>query len=374
MDYLRSLFLVFCLSLAGNICLTQPALAYSVQNGTIIDAANMPIQLHGVNWFGFETQNYVVHGIWSRNYKKMIKQMKKIGVNAVRLPVCPDTLHGVPVSSIDYSKNSDLVGLNSIQVLDKIVAEFDKKNIYILLDHHRPDCSAISELWYTSTYSEDQWINDLVFMAKRYASTQHFIGIDIKNEPHGTVTWGTGNSLTDWNLAVDKAGQAILAANPNLLIFIEGIQENSNCSGTVNHWWGGNLEPIKCTPLNIPKSHLVLSPHVYGPDVYFQPYFSAADFPNNMLKIWNKHFGFAKKKGYALAIGEFGGKYGNGGNPLDVPWQDAFVTYLLNKNIHNTFYWSWNPNSGDTGGILQDDWKTLQPNKVELLKRLWLTI
>jgi chitinase len=28
-------------------------------------------------------------------------------------------------------------------------------------------------------------------------------------------------------------------------------------------------------------------------------------------------------------------------------------------------WWSWNPDSGDTGGILQDDWQTVNQNKVQ---------
>lgn len=27
--------------------------------------------------------------------------------------------------------------------------------------------------------------------------------------------------------------------------------------------------------------------------------------------------------------------------------------------IQNLFWWSWNPNSGDTGGLVQDDWLTV---------------
>ena len=30
-------------------------------------------------------------------------------------------------------------------------------------------------------------------------------------------------------------------------------------------------------------------------------------------------------------------------------------------------YWSWNPNSGDTGGILADDWQTVNTNKLAKL-------
>jgi hypothetical protein len=30
-------------------------------------------------------------------------------------------------------------------------------------------------------------------------------------------------------------------------------------------------------------------------------------------------------------------------------------------------FWSWNPNSGDTGGILADDWRTINGNKMTYL-------
>ena len=31
-------------------------------------------------------------------------------------------------------------------------------------------------------------------------------------------------------------------------------------------------------------------------------------------------------------------------------------------------YWSWNPNSGDTGGIARDDWKTVNQQKQSILQ------
>jgi endoglucanase len=197
------------------------------------------------------------------------------------------------------------------------------------------------------------------------------LGIDLKNEPHGLASWGTGNLTTDWNKAAERAAAKVLAANPNLLIYVEGIGESSQCSGTLGHWWGGNLEPLNCTPLDIPANKVVLSPHVYGPDVYNQPYFNEATFPANMPTIWNAQFGQFKAAGYAVSIGEFGGRYGHGGNAKDKIWQDALVKYLLKKKMTNTFYWSWNPNSGDTGGILQDDWLTPWQDKMDLLLTLW---
>jgi endoglucanase len=31
-------------------------------------------------------------------------------------------------------------------------------------------------------------------------------------------------------------------------------------------------------------------------------------------------------------------------------------------------YWSWNPDSGDTGGVLQDDWNTIDQAKLDVMK------
>ena len=114
--------------LALALCaLVLPARAgYRVQNGKIYDDANQVVQLRGVNWFGFETQNYVVHGLWTRNWQSMITQMKANNFNAVRLPFCPTTIRGGYPNSIDYSRNADLQNLSSLQILDLIVNRFNR--------------------------------------------------------------------------------------------------------------------------------------------------------------------------------------------------------------------------------------------------------
>ena len=55
----------------------------------------------------------------------------------------------------------------------------------------------------------------------------------------------------------------------------------------------------------------------------------------------------------------------------DLQWQTKFVDWLKCKGVRNFFYWSWNPNSGDTGGIVLDDWTTVSTAKYNNLKRLW---
>ncbi len=54
-------------------------------------------------------------------------------------------------------------------------------------------------------------------------------------------------------------------------------------------------------------------------------------------------------------------------------WQNALVDYLVGKNMRSAFYWCWNADSGDTGGILNSDWTTVRTDKVNLLHKLWGT-
>jgi endoglucanase len=256
-------------------------------------------------------------------------------------------------------------------VLDVLAMELEKRGMYFLMDHHRPDCNAISELWYINGYTEAQWIADLKVVASRYKDYKYFLGMDLKNEPHGAARWGSGNASVDWNSAAERAAAAVLSVAPNALIFVEGVADGSYCTTVSNGiWWGGNVNPQLCKPLNIPADRLVLSPHVYGPDVFNQTYFSAADFPNNMPAVWNSHFGDAYAQGYSVVLGETGGKYGKG-DPKDKVFQDSLFAYLKQKNLRDVFYWSWNPNSGDTGGILNDDWTTVRQDKVSLLQAFW---
>ena len=369
---LQSLFpLLIVLIIATGFGAAHASAGYRVTDGRIThDGAE--INLRGINWFGFETASLSPHGLWRRSWQELLDEIENAGFNAVRLPVCPATLRGRTPSAIDYDRNPDLLGLDSLQLLDRLMTALNARQIHVLLDHHRPDCRRIPALWYTDDYPESQWIADLVFMARRYRHLDHFMGLDLKNEPHGEATWGAGDPATDWNRAAERAGRAVLAEAPDLLIFVEGIERSGDCRPDVPQaWWGGNLSALACHPLELPPDRVVLSPHVYGPDVYAQKSFEADDFPANMHAIWQAHFGRFADEGHAVVIGEFGGRYGHHGDSRDIDLQNALVNYLRSIPIAGSFYWALNPNSADLHGLLRDDWTRRWPTKLALLEHLW---
>jgi endoglucanase len=353
------------------------------------------MQIRGISHFGFGGATLQPTYIWSMGWKEQLAQIQSLGFNAIRVPITPDTLYNrTPVSQLGYfdpNKNPEFVGKYALQVLDIWMAEADRLGLYVMLDMHSVSNDLAYPTWYLANptdfhliynqqaYTKDDWIRDLVFVANRYATVNHFFAIDLYNEPHGPVRWSSGDpGMTDpnnfWKPAVESAAAAILAANPNLLIFVEGT--NANHDGReqtgIPITWGENFQPEAYLPLDIPADKLVLSPHTYGPDLYPKSSFSAPNFPANLAANFEILFGQFYPE-HPVVIGEWGGKYGTGvSGQKDVQWADAFVDYLLSKGMSDSFYWAYTPNSGDVGGILDNQLK-VRADKMTLLRRLWGT-
>jgi endoglucanase len=332
------------------------------QGGDIVNAAGKTVTITGVNWFGFETSTFAPDGLWARNYKSMLNQIVASGFNAIRLPYSNALFRpGDTPNGINYALNPDLKGLRGLPLMDKIVDAATSRGLMVILDQHRPDASGQSPLPATGTLSEQQWIGDWVTLAKHYRNNPLVIGADLHNEPKAPATWGTGNPQTDWRLMAEKAGNAVLAAAPNWLIFVEGIDNYQGQS----YWWGGDLAAARRYPVRLSEpGHLVYEAHDYGPDVYNQSWFQAKDFPRNLPAVWTRNWAYLKEQNVApVLLGEFGG---SAGNDAEGVWQRTLVSFIKQHGIGYT-YWCWNPNSGDTGGILTSNWRTVDEAKLHLL-------
>ncbi|WP_433224035.1 cellulase family glycosylhydrolase [Microtetraspora malaysiensis] len=354
----------------------------------IVDSTGATVRLTGINWFGMETDNKTFHGLWSGNpWKSQLDLMASLGYNTIRVPWSDDAVKpGAVATSINTSTNPDLVGLSPMQILDKVVDYAGTKGMRIILDRHRPTSAGQSPLWYTSAVSEATWIADWKALAQHYAGNPTVIGADLHNEPHAEGTnpaatgacWGCGDVNRDWRLAAERAGNAVLAVQPNWLIFVEGVScpsgglsnvwDNDPSNDEDCGWWGGNLSKAKDYPvrLDVPN-RLVYSPHEYATSVYHQEWFDDPSYPANMPAIWDRYWGYLYKQNIApIMVGEFGTTLASN---IDKVWLQELMKYLgSGVNGMSFTYWSWNPNSGDTGGILKDDWTTVDQAKQSILQ------
>jgi len=348
-----------------------------VEGSQLLDDAGHVARLTGVNWFGFETSNLSPHGLWARDYRSMLKQIRDVGFNSIRLPWCDAMLaSGAKAASVNtygadpYDQtdpmNGPLEGKSPIEIMDLMVEAAGELKLKIVLDNHsrKPDGYMEEQVWYSDAVSEEQWIANWVFMAQHYRGNPTVVGFDLDNEPHGIATWAAGNADTDWNSAAERCGNAILAVNSDPLIIVEGVEK----VGSDGSWWGGNLSAARNHPIVLNKPNkLVYSAHEYGPELFNQTWFSASNFPADLADVWKAHFGFLMQEnlGHVL-IGEFGIKDRSAVSGKAGTWFDTFLGYA--GSSYSWTFWCWNPNSGDTEGILGYDWLTPTQWKLDALK------
>jgi endoglucanase len=350
----------------------------------ILDFDNKAVRISGVNWSGFETSSEVVHGLYAQDYKYILNGIKSNGYNTIRLPFSNQMVEFpiVPTSAyVAYSNstgpiNTDLQGLDSLQILDRIVDYAGEIGLRIILDNHRSDAGETAEengLWYTPNYPEADWISDWEMLAERYEGNSTVIGMDLRNEPHsagqGGACWSCGTGANDWHLAAERGGNAILNVNPKLLIFVEGTDTKENNS----YWWGGNLLGVRNAPVVLAVHHqLVYSAHDYGPVLYPQSWFNAKTTPASLDALWTEMLGYVSQEKIApVWVGEFGTP--NTADSLESSiagsqgqWFESLLAYLgKNPNMSWT-YWDM---AEDDYALLDSNWDTapMSSRKQEML-------
>ena len=354
----------------------------ATEGNQIVDANGDSVQIRAVNWFGLETESFMPHGLWGRNLEEMMDEMVELGFNTIRLPFSTELILDTPMPvGLDTSYNPDLAGMNGLEIMDRVIEYAEEIGLKVMLDHHRSEAGDgpnDNGLWYgEGGYTEADWINMWETVAARYEGNDTILGADLHNEPHNSATWGDGGA-TDWARAATEAGNAVLDINPDWLIVVEGIDSYDGD----NYWWGGNLQGVADYPITLDvDNRLVYSPHDYPASVFEQSWFTDG---SDLYEVFRENWGYIYEEGIApVLVGEFGSRLET---ELDQTWAEAITTYLSGDfdgdgtidipdgDAGISFaWWSWNPNSGDTGGILLDDWRTPRQEALDLLEELLST-
>lgn len=372
-----------------------------VSGNQIVDAAGNPVWLTGVNWFGFNASERVFHGLWSANITEITRSMSQRGINIVRVPISTQLLlewkNGQAAApNVNTYANPELAGLDSLEIFEYWLDLCETYGIKVLLDVHSAEADNsghIHPVWYKGSVTPELYYQAWEWAATRWKTNDTVVAFDLKNEPHGTANdttrakWDNSTDIDNWKNTAEVAARRILAINPDVLILVEGNEvypregktwssPNTNPDLSPNYyynWWGGNLRGVKDHPINLGanQDQLVYSPHDYGPLVFNQPWFDKPfDKASLTDDVWRPNWFYLHENGTApLLIGEWGGRLGQ--DARQDKWMTALRDLIVENKLHQTF-WVLNPNSGDTGGLLLDDWKTWDEQKYALLKpALW---
>jgi endoglucanase len=341
----------------------------------ILDSNGNQVRIAGINWYGFETTDYLAHGLWAQDYKTVLNTIKSLGYNVIRIPFSNELVESNPIPT-NFTQNANgvdantaLVGQHALTDLDTIVSYAGSIGLRVILDNHISEAGNNNEasgLWYTSAYPQANWIADWQTMATRYSDSKFtfngnptVIGFDLRNEPHSPTSGGscwTGDTAApsscpatlttqNWPVAATAAGNAVLAINPKLLIFVEGV----DCYDGTCGWQGGNLMGVASNPITLNTANqLVYSAHDYGPNLYEQSWFNSSTTAASLQSIWSKYWGYISTNGTApVWLGEFG----TDNTSTDIEnttagsqgqWFETMVSYLTSNTAINWTNWALN--------------------------------
>ena len=364
----------------------------------ILDKDGKEVWLTGVNWFGYNTGTNIFDGLWNSEFEPTIKAIADHGFNLIRVPMSAELINQwaageYPQANYNNAYNEELNSMNSLEIFDYFLKLAEQNGMKVMPDIHSANTDAAghnANLWYTDRVSAKEYYAALEWLADRYKDNDTIIAFDLKNEPHGkpsegdqAAIWNDSKDANNWKYVAETAAGKVLAKNPNVLIMVEGIEiypkdikKNGDYKSQDNddyyfNWWGGNLRGVKDYPIDLGKHQdkLVYSPHDYGPTVYEQPWFEGGyDFKSLKKDCWQDNWLYIHDDNIApLLIGEWGGFM----TEPNITWMTHMRKLIKDNHLNHTF-WCFNANSGDTGGLVLDDFTTWDDEKYEFVKEvLW---
>ncbi len=364
----------------------------------ILDKNNKEVWITGVNWFGYNTGTNTFDGLWNSQLVPTVKAIADHGFNLIRVPMSAQLLNEwaagtYPKANYNNAYNPELNSMNSLEIFEYFLSLAEANGIKVMIDIHSAETDAAghnANMWCTDKVSEADYLKALAWAADRYKNNDTVIAFDLKNEPHGkpnegnkAAIWNDSKDANNWKYIAEKAALTVLEKNPNVLVMVEGTEiypkdiktngdyHSQNSADYEFNWWGGNLRGVADYPVDLGKyqDKLVYSPHDYGPTVYEQPWFQGDyDYDSLMKDCWHDNWFYIYENDTApLLIGEWGGFM----REPNLTWMTHMRTLIGKYKLNHTF-WCLNANSGDTGGLLLDDFTTWDDEKYEFVKEvLW---
>lgn len=276
-------------------------------------------ELRALNIYGLETDLRDCTCRWVQPCAYYMDNARAIGFNSFRFPF-----------------SAEYVNAGDWRVLDGIVQKATELKTPLILDYHRTYQSHQGDFSETNLQAfQDVWTKVL----QHYKDKPIVEYIDLYNEFQKP---NTPESTSFWSDTMTQAITHLETQFPNRYKWIVGGTD-----------WGGNLHNIS-VKTNV-DDRVFYTIHKYsfsngGKDYEHDWEFSLNDLPPDKI-----------------IVGEFGWFQTD---PNQVEWAQKFLTWLKNKKIKNTAYWTL-ANSWDTGNLYKDDCVTFNWDTLKMLQEFW---
>ncbi|HEY2579815.1 MAG TPA: cellulase family glycosylhydrolase, partial [Streptosporangiaceae bacterium] len=314
---------------------------------SIVDSHGHRVKLDMVSWYGAESTGYVVGGLAYQPISKIIDRIVSMGFNGVRLPWSNQMWQSDPPVRATYlAANPQFKGERARTIFEQVTRDLAAAGLMVVLDDHTSNaewCCSNGDgntLWYNSSYPQRAWLADWKSMAAEFKDVPQVIGVDLRNEPRGTASWG-GPAPADWQAAAVAGGDAVQSVDPHLLIFVEGVAN------------AGDLSGVASLPVDLTVAgHVVYEAHDYG---FWQ---SESDSYDAWVARIQPKWGYLAGR-YPLWVGEFGTCNTSAtcvasSSPSLGLWFGYLTRFLAYHDV-NWSYWAVNgtqsPGRGRTYGV-----------------------
>ncbi|CAL1127397.1 unnamed protein product [Cladocopium goreaui] len=200
----------------------------------IVNVENERVKWACINWAGAYSLPAVVGGLEAQNLTNLAARISNLGFNCVRLCYSTENhLMNPLVKDEDLAANPRLKGKRFMEIFEQTVQALTDQGLMVILNNHISRsgwcCNVLQDegFWYTERFPEEKWMESLLDMTRRFRNNSLVVAFDLRNEPHDIpgrwMTWGDGNPATDWAYAAERAGNAVLDVNPNLLIVVSAL-------------------------------------------------------------------------------------------------------------------------------------------------------
>ncbi|MFB6836460.1 glycoside hydrolase family 5 protein [Streptomyces sp. NPDC056361] len=385
------------------VALTGPQLAaswtgpLSTRGRYIVDAQGNRFKLKASNWAGAQgtyegsgsesdvanhqadqMSNNIPLGLDRVPMAEILADFHALGINSIRLPysdamIDDETL----VPNYAVAANPQLADKTPLEVFDAVVEALTADGFAVILNNHTTTyrfCCSLdgNERWNTSQTTQE-WIDNWLFLVNRYKSNKRVVGADLRNEVrrdwNDDPNWGWGNDH-DLYEAFQQAGNAILEADPDMLIIMEGINWQGIPQGMFPHG-RPTLTPVRnLSNTLIHSGKLVYSAHFYG---FTGPHHTGSSggwqngetndpryrdlSPEDLIKVVDDQALFVTEEGQHFTAPVWISEFGTGGRgQTDQKEKDWFARFTDILVENDTDFAQWPLVGWTTNGKINDNW------------------
>ncbi|KAI1332502.1 glycoside hydrolase family 5 protein [Xylariaceae sp. FL0255] len=366
---------------------------FSVSGTQMKDSRGETIVYGGANWPG-HNEVMIPEGLQYQSIATIVSMMKSVGMNAIRLTYAIQMVDEIYENGKDTTVQQSFItalgqtngtsayakfiaknpSFNStttrLQVFDAVAAECAKQQIHVHLDNHMSNatwcCSTTDgNAWWGDTYfNTTNWVRGITYMATHAKSWTALTSMSLRNEPRepddNSALVKSSYNWETWYQWVRTGSKAINTANPNIFIFLSGLDFDTWLTPIVQ---GTALTPgtAKYSASDFPgyADKLVLELHNYDNSAT-----SCSSMESSLSSDGYQALSSSAVNKFPVVLTEFGF------DQTDSSWQGVYATCIksyLTQQKSSWIIWvlsgSYYIRSGtqdydETWGLLTHDWST----------------